>query len=261
LFRGFETRVATDELRASQIIQSVARMNEARQLFVSLKNAVVDIQSLWRRKEAVDELNFVQGLVVLQSAWKSVDAKHLFDENRNSSILLQSVGRMNQTKSIFDEEKQATLKMQSIFRGLEARVVADELRAAQALQSTFRMTVDRDAFLQTKESATCFQSFWRSLEARNELKFRQSVMKLQSSYKAVDAHEQFQEIKTSAICVQSLGRMVLDQDTFEAEKNQQSNFNLYFEDMNLDALLNKFEQLEPSNLFPECPLTKANFWT
>jgi myosin heavy subunit len=81
-------------------------MSADKSQFLDLKSSTIDVQSLWRRKEAMQQLSFLQSLVKIQSCWKAIQARSDYEALKKSSILFQSVGRMVIQKNEFETEKE-----------------------------------------------------------------------------------------------------------------------------------------------------------
>ena len=143
------------------------------------KAAATTIQSFWRRFWLHSQfLLLVDGMVLVQSAFRGRRAKRIYSGDRVAAITLQSAFRRfsaqrygRQTSLLLsvvqagipvaEHESRCATLIQSALRGFWARSSIDVYRKARIIQATYRGYRFRDAYIQFL-AARKIQATWRS---------------------------------------------------------------------------------------------------
>ncbi|OWF49690.1 abnormal spindle-like microcephaly-associated protein homolog [Mizuhopecten yessoensis] len=195
-----------------------------RSLFLAKRQAVLVIQTAFRRVQARKYVRKVRAAIVIQKTFRMHVARQDFVRRRNAAIVLQShhrafLARQEKTcrklalvslqraiKMFLFRRKllhwihtrnEAATRIQSCFRGYIARLCVRKTKSAIVLQSMYRMHAQRRWYLCIINSVILLQSGLRGALARRRVKHihtqHRAATCIQTAYRAYKRRQEEQE--------------------------------------------------------------------
>uniref|UniRef100_A0A1B0D2H3 Uncharacterized protein n=1 Tax=Phlebotomus papatasi TaxID=29031 RepID=A0A1B0D2H3_PHLPP len=229
------------EHNAATVIQSQWRMMRIRRDFVTLRNATIGIQKIWRRRQLAknDHSQFLKikaSAITLQRRWRAQRAMKLqkmqFVEIKKAAIVLQRQFRalraMRTSRETFQILKSTTILVQRKIRATLAmkhsrKDFLTKKNAAVTIQRCFRarklMLKHQFELVCLRESTVTIQRFFRGYllmrtQRREFLQLKQATMTLQRYFRAKQLMKQeksqYQALKKATIVIQTRFRALRD---------------------------------------------------
>ncbi|XP_038857683.1 abnormal spindle-like microcephaly-associated protein [Salvelinus namaycush] len=176
-----------------------------------MRNAVINLQALYRRKQAKELAKQMIAARKIQSVLRMSIRRQRFLKEKAAALLIQSAFRRHQARTRYNKTqasavtiqrwyrscnvrrrqrddyfaiREAAVKLQSAVRGTLARRLARRKRAAVKIQSVIRMSIQRRRYLTLRSSTVKLQSHCRAWVARRRfLKRRTAAATLQKHYR------------------------------------------------------------------------------
>ncbi|XP_036834640.1 abnormal spindle-like microcephaly-associated protein isoform X1 [Oncorhynchus mykiss] len=183
-----------------------------------MRNAVINLQALYRGKRAMELAKRMMAARKIQSFLRMSIRRQRFLKEKAAALLIQSAFRRHQAKTRYNETqasavtiqrwyrscnvlrrqrddylaiREAAVKLQSAIRGTLARRLARRKRAAVKIQSVIRMSIQRRSYLTLRSSTVKLQSHCRAWVARRRfLKRRTAAATLQKHYRGRQAQRE-----------------------------------------------------------------------
>ncbi|KAL6073202.1 hypothetical protein STEG23_031590 [Scotinomys teguina] len=217
-FRGMKARNAHRRMLAARVLQSYWRMRQERLRFLNLKKMVIRLQAHIRKHQQLQKYrNIRKAAVVIQTRFRAtVSARKVlasYQKTRSSVIVLQSAYRGMQARKMFSHTLTSVIKIQSYYRAYVSRKRFQSFRkAAIKLQSIVRMKQTREQYLQLRAAALCIQQRYRSqkvaAQKRKEYtQVRASCIKLQAYFRGCLVRKRMRLQSKAAASLQSYFRM------------------------------------------------------
>lgn len=218
-FRGMKARHSYRlQIQAACVLQSYWRMRQERVKFLNLKKVVIKLQAHIRKHQQLQKFQKIKkAAITIQTHFRaSVSAREIlasYQKTRSSVIVLQSAYRGMQARRTFRHALTSVVKIQSFYRAYISRKKFQSFRsAAIKLQSIIKMKRSREQYLQVRAAAVFIQRWYRSQklasQKRNEyVQVREACIKLQSYFRGCLVRKQMRLQSKAAISLQSYFRM------------------------------------------------------
>ncbi|XP_031240091.1 abnormal spindle-like microcephaly-associated protein isoform X2 [Mastomys coucha] len=218
-FRGMKARCSYSlQIRAACVLQSYWRMRRERGRFLNLKKMVIKLQAHIRKHQQLQKYKKIKkAAITIQTHFRaSISARKVlasYQKTRSSVIVLQSAYRGMQARKAFRHALTSVIKIQSYYRAYVSRKKFQSFRNATIkLQSIVKMKQSRKQYLQVRAAALFIQLWYRSqklaAQKRKEyIQVRESCIKLQSYFRGYLVRKQMRLRSRAAISLQSYFRM------------------------------------------------------
>uniref|UniRef100_A0AAZ3SBD1 Calponin-homology (CH) domain-containing protein n=1 Tax=Oncorhynchus tshawytscha TaxID=74940 RepID=A0AAZ3SBD1_ONCTS len=167
-----------------------------------MRNAVINLQALYRGKQAMELAKRMLAARKIQSFLRMSIRRQRFLKEKAAALLIQSAFRRHQARTWYNETqasavtiqrwfrscnvlrrqrddylaiREAAVKLQSAIRGTLARRLARRKRAAVKIQSVIRMSIQRRSYLTLRSSTVKLQSHCRAWVARRRFLMRRTA--------------------------------------------------------------------------------------
>ncbi|XP_003792358.1 abnormal spindle-like microcephaly-associated protein isoform X1 [Otolemur garnettii] len=251
-FRSMKSHNLHRQIRAACVIQSYWRMRQAKVRYLNLKKIIVKLQAHIRKHQQVQKFKkmknaaliiqthfraYISGrkvlasfqktrsaVIVLQSAYRGMQARRMFIHSLTSVVKIQSYYRGYIYKKKFLSLKNATIKLQSLVRMKQARKQYLHLRAAalfiqQCYHSKKMAAQKRKEYMQMRESCIKLQALVRGHLVRKQISLqRQAAISLQSIFQMRKMRQHYLKIYKAVIAIQNYYR------AYKAKVNQRKDF-------------------------------------
>ncbi|XP_052319840.1 abnormal spindle-like microcephaly-associated protein [Oncorhynchus keta] len=183
-----------------------------------MRNAVINLQALYRGKQAMQLAKRMMAARKIQSFLRMSIRRQRFLKEKAAVLLIQSAFRRHQARTRYNETqasavtiqrwfrscnvlrrqrddylaiREAAVKLQSAIRGTLARRLVRRKRAAVKIQSVIRMSIQRRSYLTLRSSTVKLQSHCRTWVARRRFLMRQTAAAtLQKHYRGRQAQRE-----------------------------------------------------------------------
>lgn len=213
-FRGMKARRSYRlQIQAACVLQSYWRMRQGRVKFLNLKKTVIKLQAHIRKHQQLQKYQKIKkAAVTIQTHFRaSISARKSlasYQKTRSSVIVLQSAYRGMQARKTFRRALTSVVKIQSCYRAYISRKKFRSLRnAAVKLQSIVKMKQSRKQYLQVRAAAVFIQRWYRSQKRKESVQVREACIKLQSYFRGCLVRKQMRLQSKAAISLQSYFRM------------------------------------------------------
>ncbi|XP_034369003.1 LOW QUALITY PROTEIN: abnormal spindle-like microcephaly-associated protein [Arvicanthis niloticus] len=218
-FRGMKARRSyNSQIRAACVFQSCWRMRQERIRFLNLKKIVIKLQAHIRKYQQLQKYKKIKkAAITIQTHFRAyILAKKVlasYQKTRSSVIVLQSAYRGMQARKTFRHAVISVIKIQSYYRAYIFRKKFQSFRNATIkLQSVVKMKQSRKQYLQVRAAALLIQRWYRSqklaAQKRKEyIQVRESCIKLQSYFRGYLVRKQMKLQSKAAVSLQSYFRM------------------------------------------------------
>uniref|UniRef100_A0A8C9M0G6 Abnormal spindle-like microcephaly-associated protein homolog n=1 Tax=Piliocolobus tephrosceles TaxID=591936 RepID=A0A8C9M0G6_9PRIM len=251
-FRRLKAHNLCRQIRAACVIQSYWRMSQDRVRFLNLKKTIIKLQAHIRKHQQLQKYKKMKkaavkiqthfrayifarkvlasyqktrsAVIVLQSAYRGMQARKMYIHILTSIIKIQSYYRAYVSKKEFLSLKNATIKLQSIVKMKQTRKQYLHLRAAalfiqQCYRSKKIATQKREEYMQMRESCIKLQAFVRGYLVRKQMRLqRKAVISLQSYFRMRKARQYYLKMYKAIIVIQNYYH------AYKAQVNQRKNF-------------------------------------
>ncbi|XP_052056737.1 abnormal spindle-like microcephaly-associated protein [Apodemus sylvaticus] len=218
-FRGMKARRSYSlQILAACVLQSYWRMRQERVRFLNFKKMVIKLQAHIRKHQQLQKYKKIKkAAITIQTHFRaSILARKVlaaFQKTRSSVIVLQSAYRGMQARKTFRHALTSVIKIQSCYRAYISRKKFQSFRNATIkLQSVVRMKQSRKQYLQVRAAALLIQQWYRSQklasqERREYIQVRESCITLQSYFRGCLVRRQMRLQNRAATSLQSYFRM------------------------------------------------------
>ncbi|XP_049490252.1 abnormal spindle-like microcephaly-associated protein isoform X5 [Panthera uncia] len=251
-FRGMKARNLRRQIRAACVFQSYWRMRRDRFRFLNLKKITIKLQAQVRMHQQLQKYKKIKkaalriqihlrasilakralasyqktrsAVIVLQSAYRGMQARRKFIHILTSIIKIQSYYRAYISRKKFLRLKHATVKLQSIVKMKQTRKQYLHLRAATLfIQQWYRSikvaALKREEYVQMRESCVKLQAFVRGHLVRKQMRSqRKAAVSLQSYFRMRKMRQHYLEMYKAAVVIQNYYR------AYKAQVSQRKNF-------------------------------------
>uniref|UniRef100_A0A2K5VNK5 Abnormal spindle-like microcephaly-associated protein homolog n=1 Tax=Macaca fascicularis TaxID=9541 RepID=A0A2K5VNK5_MACFA len=251
-FRRLKAHNLCRQIRAACVIQSYWRMRQDRVRFLNLKKTIIKLQAHIRKHQQLQKYKKMKkaaviiqthfrayiftrkvlasyqktrsAVIVLQSAYRGMQARKVYIHILTSVIKIQSYYRAYVSKKEFLSLKNTTIKLQSIVKMKQTRKQYLHLRAAalfiqQCYRSKKITTQKREEYMQMRESCIKLQAFVRGYLVRKQMRLqRKAVISLQSYFRMRKARQYYLKMCKAIIVIQNYYH------AYKAQVNQRKNF-------------------------------------
>ncbi|XP_044123469.1 abnormal spindle-like microcephaly-associated protein isoform X3 [Neovison vison] len=251
-FRRMRARNLHRQTRAACVIQSYWRMRQDRFRFLNLKKITTKLQAHVRKNQQLQKYRKIKkaaiviqthfrayvlakqvrasyektcfAVIVLQSAYRGMQARRKFIHILTAIIKIQSCYRAYISRKKFLRLKSAAVKLQSIVKMKQSRKQYLCLRAAtlfiqQQYRSTKMAALQRQEYVQMRVSCVKLQASVRGHLVRKQMRLqRQAAVSLQSYFRMRKTRQYYLEIYKATVVIQSYYR------AYKAQVNQRKNF-------------------------------------
>ncbi|KAL0609158.1 Abnormal spindle-like microcephaly-associated protein-like protein, partial [Plecturocebus cupreus] len=250
-FRRLKAHNLCRQIRAACVIQSYWRMRQDRVRFLNLKKTIIKLQAHVRKHQQLQKYKKMKkaaviiqthcqayifarkvlasyqktrsAVIVLQSAFRGMQARKMYIHILTSVIKIQSYYRAYVSKKEFLSLKNATIKLQSIVKMKQTRKQYLHLRAtALFIQQCYRSkklaAQKREEYMQMRDSCIKLQAFVRGYLVRKQMRLqRKAVISLQSYFRMRKARQYYLKMY-KAVIIQNYYH------SYKAQVNQRNNF-------------------------------------
>ncbi|XP_060220381.1 abnormal spindle-like microcephaly-associated protein [Meriones unguiculatus] len=218
-FRGMKARNSYRlQIQAACVLQSYWRMRQERIRFLNLKKIVIRLQAHIRKHQQLQKYKKIKkATIIIQTHFRaSVSARKVlasYQKTRSSVIVLQSAYRRMQARKMFCHTLTSVIKIQSYYRAYISRKKFQSLRNATIkLQSIVKMKQTRKQYLQLKAATLFIQRWYRSQKMaaqkrKDYTQMRESCIKLQAYFRGCLVRKQMRLQSKAATSLQSYFRM------------------------------------------------------
>uniref|UniRef100_A0A2I3NAH1 Abnormal spindle-like microcephaly-associated protein homolog n=1 Tax=Papio anubis TaxID=9555 RepID=A0A2I3NAH1_PAPAN len=251
-FRRLKAHNLCRQIKAACVIQSYWRMRQDRVRFLNLKKTIIKLQAHIRKHQQLQKYKKMKkaaviiqthfrayiftrkvlasyqktrsAVIVLQSAYRGMQARKMYIHILTSVIKIQSYYRAYVSKKEFLSLKNTTIKLQSIVKMKQTRKQYLHLRAAalfiqQCYRSKKIATRKREEYMQMRESCIKLQAFVRGYLVRKQIRLqRKAVISLQSYFRMRKARQYYLKMCKAIIVIQNYYH------AYKAQVNQRKNF-------------------------------------
>uniref|UniRef100_F7AHX4 Abnormal spindle-like microcephaly-associated protein homolog n=1 Tax=Macaca mulatta TaxID=9544 RepID=F7AHX4_MACMU len=251
-FRRLKAHNLCRQIRAACVIQSYWRMRQDRVRFLNLKKTIIKLQAHIRKHQQLQKYKKMKkaaviiqthfrayiftrkvlasyqktrsAVIVLQSAYRGMQARKVYIHILTSVIKIQSYYRAYVSKKEFLSLKNTTIKLQSIVKMKQTRKQYLHLRAAalfiqQCYRSKKITTQKREEYMQMRESCIKLQAFVRGYLVRKQMRLqRKAVISLQSYFRMRKARQYYLKMCKAIMVIQNYYH------AYKAQVNQRKNF-------------------------------------
>uniref|UniRef100_G1S8U9 Assembly factor for spindle microtubules n=1 Tax=Nomascus leucogenys TaxID=61853 RepID=G1S8U9_NOMLE len=251
-FRRLKAHNLCRQIRAACVIQSYWRMRQDRVRFLNLKKTIIKLQAHVRKHQQLQKYKKMKkaaviiqthfrayifarkvlasyqktrsAVIVLQSAYRGMQARKMYIHILTSVIKIQSYYRAYVSKKEFLSLKNATIKLQSIVKMKQTHKQYLHLRAAalfiqQCYRSKKIAAQKREEYMQMRESCIKLQAFVRGYLVRKQMRLqRKAVISLQSYFRMRKARQYYLKMYKAIIVIQNYYH------AYKAQVNQRKNF-------------------------------------
>nr|P62283.1 RecName: Full=Abnormal spindle-like microcephaly-associated protein homolog [Aotus vociferans]AAR98743.1 ASPM [Aotus sp. PDE-2004] len=251
-FRRLKAHNLHRKIRAACVIQSYWRMRQDRVRFLNLKKIIIKLQAHVRKHQQLQKYKKMKkaavtiqthfqayifarkvlasyqktrsAVIVLQSAYRGMQARKMYIHILTSVIKIQSYYRAYVSKKEFLSLKNATVKLQSIVKMKQTRKQYLHLRATVLfIQRCYRSkklaAQKREEYMQMRESCIKLQAFVRGYLVRKQMRLqRKAVISLQSYFRMRKARQYYLKMYKAVIIIQNYYH------SYKAQVNQRKNF-------------------------------------
>ncbi|XP_032173638.1 abnormal spindle-like microcephaly-associated protein isoform X3 [Mustela erminea] len=251
-FRRMRARNLHRQTRAACVFQSYWRMRQDRFRFLNLKKITTKLQAHVRKNQQLQKYRKMKkaaiviqthfrayvlakqvrasyektcfAVIVLQSAYRGLQARRKFIHILTAIIKIQSCYRAYISRKKFLRLKSAAVKLQSIVKMKQSRKQYLCLRAAtlfiqQRYRSTKMAALQRQEYVQMRVSCVKLQASVRGHLVRKQMRLRrQAAVSLQSYFRMRKTRQCYLEIYKATVVIQSYYR------AYKAQVNQRKNF-------------------------------------
>ncbi|XP_035313151.1 abnormal spindle-like microcephaly-associated protein isoform X1 [Cricetulus griseus] len=251
-FRRMKARNSHREIRAACVLQSYWRMRQERVGFLNLKKIVIRLQAHIRRHQQVQKYKRIKeaaiiiqtrfrasvsarkalvsyqktrsSVIVLQSAYRGMQARKMFSHTLKSVVKIQSYYRAYTSRKKFQSFRKATIKLQSIVRMKQTRKQYLHLRAAVLfIQQWYRFqklaAQKRKEYIQVCESCIKLQAYFRGCLVRRQMRLQsKAAISLQSYFRMRKTRQQYLKMCKAAVVIQNFYR------AYKAQVSQRKKF-------------------------------------
>ncbi|XP_052593061.1 abnormal spindle-like microcephaly-associated protein [Peromyscus californicus insignis] len=217
-FRRMKARNSHRRMRAAYVLQSYWRMRQERLRFLNLKKTVIRLQAHIRKHQQLQKYKTIKkAAIIIQTRFRaSVSARKVlasYQKTRSSVIILQSAYRGMQARKMFSHTLTSVIKIQSYYRAYTSRKKFQSFRkAAIKLQSIVRMKQTRKRYLRLRAAALFIQQWYRSQKTaaqkrKESMQVRESCIRLQACFRGCLVRKQMRLQSRAAVSLQSYFRM------------------------------------------------------
>ncbi|XP_059269018.1 abnormal spindle-like microcephaly-associated protein isoform X2 [Mustela nigripes] len=251
-FRRMRARNLHRQTRAACVFQSYWRMRQDRFRFLNLKKITTKLQAHVRKNQQLQKYRKMKkaaiviqthfrayvlakqvqasyektcfAVIVLQSAYRGLQARRKFIHILTAIIKIQSCYRAYISRKMFLRLKSAAVKLQSIVKMKQSRKQYLCLRAAtlfiqQRYRSMKMAALQRQEYVQMRVSCVKLQASVRGHLVRKQMRLRrQAAVSLQSYFRMRKTRQYYLEIYKATVVIQSYYR------AYKAQVNQRKNF-------------------------------------
>ncbi|XP_044942928.1 abnormal spindle-like microcephaly-associated protein isoform X3 [Mustela putorius furo] len=251
-FRRMRARNLHRQTRAACVFQSYWRMRQDRFRFLNLKKITTKLQAHVRKNQQLQKYRKMKkaaiviqthfrayvlakqvqasyektcfAVIVLQSAYRGLQARRKFIHILTAIIKIQSCYRAYISRKKFLRLKSAAVKLQSIVKMKQSRKQYLCLRAAtlfiqQRYRSMKMAALQRQEYVQMRVSCVKLQASVRGHLVRKQMRLRrQAAVSLQSYFRMRKTRQYYLEIYKATVVIQSYYR------AYKAQVNQRKNF-------------------------------------
>ncbi|XP_060034467.1 abnormal spindle-like microcephaly-associated protein [Erinaceus europaeus] len=217
-FRGMKARTLCRQIRAACVLQSYWRMRQARLHFLYLRKIVIGLQAHVRRHQQLQKYKKMKkSVIILQVHFRAcLSARKVlasYQRTRCAVIVLQSAYRRLQARRKFVHILTSVVKIQSYYRAYSSRKKFLHLKNATIkLQSIVRMQQTLKRYLHVRAATMVIQQWYRSirmteLKRKEYIEARESCIKLQALVRGYLVRKQVRLQRKAAISLQAYFRM------------------------------------------------------
>ncbi|GAB1285499.1 Abnormal spindle-like microcephaly-associated protein homolog [Apodemus speciosus] len=252
-FRGAKARRSYNlQIRAACVLQSYWRMRQERVRFLNLKKMVIKLQAHIRKHQQLQKYKKIKkaavtiqahfrasilarkvlasyqktrsSVIVLQAAYRGMQARKTFRHALASVIKIQSYYRAYISRRKFQSFRNATIKLQSVVKMKQARKQYLQVRAAAlVIQRWYRSqklaSQERKEYIQVRESCITLQSHFRGCLVRRQMRLQsRAATSLQSYFRMRTARQRYLRVRKAALVIQSF------YCAYRAQVSQRKNF-------------------------------------
>ncbi|MBZ3875905.1 Abnormal spindle-like microcephaly-associated protein-like protein [Sciurus carolinensis] len=251
-FRRMKARNLYRQMRAVCVLQSYWRMRQDKIRFLNFKKIVIKLQAHVRKHQQLQKYKRMKkaaiiiqthfrayvsarkvlatyqrtrsAVIVLQSAYRGMQARKTFVRIFTSIIKIQSYYRAYISRKKFVSLKNTTIKLQSVVKMKQARKKYLLLReAALLIQQWYRAqkmaTRKREEYVQMRESCIKLQAFVRGYLVRKQMRLqRKAAVSLQSYFRMRRMRQHYLKTYKAVVVIQNYYR------AYKAQVNQRKNF-------------------------------------
>ncbi|XP_047377735.1 abnormal spindle-like microcephaly-associated protein isoform X2 [Sciurus carolinensis] len=251
-FRRMKARNLYRQMRAVCVLQSYWRMRQDKIRFLNFKKIVIKLQAHVRKHQQLQKYKRMKkaaiiiqthfrayvsarkvlatyqrtrsAVIVLQSAYRGMQARKTFVRIFTSIIKIQSYYRAYISRKKFVSLKNTTIKLQSVVKMKQARKKYLLLReAALLIQQWYRAqkmaTRKREEYVQMRESCIKLQAFVRGYLVRKQMRLqRKAALSLQSYFRMRRMRQHYLKTYKAVVVIQNYYR------AYKAQVNQRKNF-------------------------------------
>ncbi|XP_038063476.1 abnormal spindle-like microcephaly-associated protein homolog [Patiria miniata] len=243
-YRGLlARRTFNTQKQAAVKIQSVVRMHQAHSHYLSLREAVMIVQTRYRTQKLAQatflKYQIMRGAcitlqawtrgflvrqemqklhnaaIVIQKSYRSFAASSKYQRLRDAAVVLQQHWRATKmSREVLEDYvslKKAAIVLQSAYRGKIGRHIATEHRSARIIQSCFRMHLQQQQYQRKRCAAIKIQTAVRMQQAHSRyIMLRRAALIIQTRYQAKKTGQavcnQYLTIRRACITLQALTR-------------------------------------------------------
>uniref|UniRef100_A0A8C7IYX2 Assembly factor for spindle microtubules n=1 Tax=Oncorhynchus kisutch TaxID=8019 RepID=A0A8C7IYX2_ONCKI len=150
-----------------------------------MRNAVINLQALYRGKQAIELAKRMMAARKIQSFLRMSIRRQHFLKEKAAALLIQSAFRRHQARTRYNETQASAVTIQRWFRSCNVlRRQRDDYLAIREIQSVIRMSIQRRSYLTLRSSTVKLQSHCRAWVARRRfLMCRTAAATLQKHYR------------------------------------------------------------------------------
>ncbi|NWQ68255.1 ASPM protein, partial [Neopipo cinnamomea] len=189
-----------------------------RQEYVQLRNSVVRLQAIWRRKTVRKTIQKQHSLAtIIQTYYRMYVNQQKYKKVRQATLVIQkyfrAYGMKKSQRAIYLKTKAAVLVLQSAYRGMTVRKQLNKLnKAATTIQAAFRSYLAKKEYGRLRSAAIAIQRRYRAVihakcQRQRYLSLKRAVVKMQAIYRGVRVRRQVQCMHQAAVCIQAMFKM------------------------------------------------------
>uniref|UniRef100_A0A287CTE6 Assembly factor for spindle microtubules n=1 Tax=Ictidomys tridecemlineatus TaxID=43179 RepID=A0A287CTE6_ICTTR len=217
-FRRMKARNLYRQIRAAYVLQSYWRMRQDKFRFLNLKKIVIRLQAHIRKHQQLRKYKRMKkAAIIIQTHFRAyISARKVlatYQRTRSAVIVLQSAYRGMQARKTFIHILTSIIKIQSYYRAYISRKKFVSLKNATIkLQSVVKMKQARKQYLLLREAVLLIQQWYRTqkMAARKReeyVQIRESCIKLQAFVRGYLVRKQIRLQRKAAVSLQSYFRM------------------------------------------------------
>ena len=212
---------------------------QARKKFVAFRQAIIALQSNWRRKKVEETVAHQKSCAVkIQAMFRCYSQRKKFLSIKKSVEVIeyywQAVLVARMQRSMYLAQRNAVIILQSHVRRWKVqKVISHQNRSATKIQAFFRMHSEKASYLKLKISARAIQCYWRATllarQCRREyLNQQRAAIVCQSFYRRKVVQRMIQYWHRTATTIQSHYRTHSQRKKYLAIKNAACVIQLYW---------------------------------